>query len=232
MSTSSVDSSVSSAVYSSINAANQAGSKSAKSASGDTMSAAQDTFLKLLTTQLKNQDPLNPLDNAQMTSQLAQISTVDGITKLNATMQAMLTSSSDSQTLQAAALVGHAVLVPGNGLALKSGQSIGGVDLSGPADSVVASIRDANGILVRTLDLGAMDAGASNFTWDGTSDSGAIAADGQYRVSFTAKQGSNKVTAAALQYAPVTSVAKNSQGVSLTVGNLGTVTLSDVKQIV
>ena len=62
---------------------------------------AQDRFLKLLTTQLKNQDPLNPLDNAQMTSQLAQISTVDGIEKLNATLQKLLASSVDAEAMQA-----------------------------------------------------------------------------------------------------------------------------------
>jgi flagellar basal-body rod modification protein FlgD len=73
---------------------------------------AQDRFLKLLTTQLKNQDPLNPMDNAQMTSQLAQISTVDGIEKLNATLQKMLSSSNEPEAMQASALVGHQVMVP------------------------------------------------------------------------------------------------------------------------
>ena len=130
MSTTAVDSSTNSAVYSAINTANQNAAKTSKSSSTDSTDSAQDRFLKLLTAQLKNQDPLNPLDNAQMTSQLAQISTVDGITKLNATMQAMLNNSSDSQTLQAAALVGHAVLVPGSSLTLSKGQAVGGVDMT------------------------------------------------------------------------------------------------------
>ena len=66
---------------------------------------AQSNFLKLLTEQLKNQDPLSPMDNAQMTSQLAQISTVDGIEKLNTTLTAMLSGSQSSEAVQAAALV-------------------------------------------------------------------------------------------------------------------------------
>lgn len=229
MSTSAIDSaSLASAAYDAINAANKNASTAAKSTAA---SASQDRFLMLLTAQLKNQDPLNPLDNAQMTSQLAQISTVDGIAKLNATLQTMLNNTSDSQTLQAAAMVGHSVLVPGNGLSLQSGKAFAGVDLSGSADEVVATIKDANGLLVRTLNLGALEAGSTNFSWDGAADSGATAADGTYTMSFAAKQGANKITATGLEYGAVTSVAKSGQGVSLTVGNLGAFTLSDVKQI-
>lgn len=237
MSTAAVNSSASansanSAIYDAINTTNKNSASSSRSASLDSPDSAQDRFLKLLTAQLKNQDPLNPLDNAQMTSQLAQISTVDGITKLNATMQSLLNNSSEAQTLQAAALVGHAVLVPGNGLTLVKGQAVGGIDLEGVADEVVATIKDANGLVVRNLSLGAMAAGPSNYTWDGTTESGAIAVDGAYTVSFSAKQGANKVTGTGLEYGAVTSVAKNGQGVTLTVGNLGTVTLSDVRQII
>lgn len=219
------------AVYEAINSANKSASTGSTS-SADSTDSAQDRFLKLLTAQLKNQDPLNPLDNAEMTSQLAQISTVDGITKLNATMQAMLNSSAESQTLQMAALIGHAVLVPGNTLVLSDGKSIGGVDMAGVADNVVATIKDANGLVVRTLDIGARE-GTSNYIWDGVTDDGSQAVDGTYTVSFSAKQGGDSVTATALEYVAVTSVVKNSQGIALTVGSQDTVvSLSDVKQII
>jgi flagellar basal-body rod modification protein FlgD len=233
MSTSAVGSGSNSAAYDAINSANQSAAAAAKGASAKSEAAdsAQDRFLKLLTAQLKNQDPLNPLDNAQMTSQLAQISTVDGITRLNTTMQSLLGNSSSSQTLQAAALVGHTVLAPGNGLALAGGKSVGGLELATAADEVVATIKDSNGLLVRTLNLGAQPAGVSNFVWDGAADSGALAVDGNYRVSFSAKQGGKAVDVTGLEYATVSSVAKNSQGVTLTVGNLGTVALADIKQI-
>lgn len=228
MSTSAVNgASDSAAVFAAINAANTAGSSAAASAT----SSAQDRFLKLLTTQLQNQDPLNPMDNAQVTSQLAQISTVDGITQLNATLQSLVSNANSSQALQAAALVGHGVLVPGSALSLQQGQAVAGVDLAGPADDVVATIKDANGLTVRKLDLGAMAAGASSFAWDGKTDSGAVAADGAYTVSLAATQAGGAVTADPLQVGMVASVANSSQGASLNVAGLGMFSLSDVKQI-
>jgi len=217
------------AIYDAINASS---SSVGKTASKSATSATQDQFLKLLTTQLQNQDPLNPMDNAQITSQLAQISTVDGIAQLNATLQTLLNNSTQSQTLQAASLVGKSVLVPGGSLALSQGQGVAGVDLAGPADSVVATIKDANGLTVRTLNLGAMSAGINTFAWDGKSDSGAAAADGSYSVSLAATQGGNAVTATALEVDLVTSVAQTGSTVSLNLGSKGTVTLADVKQII
>jgi flagellar basal-body rod modification protein FlgD len=118
------------ALFASLNAARDKEAVDAKDVS------PQDRFLKLLVTQLKNQDPLNPMDNAQMTSQLAQISTVDGIEKLNATLKMILEGSNENQAMQAAAMVGHGVLVPGSGLLLAGGMAIGGVELDGPADRV------------------------------------------------------------------------------------------------
>ena len=98
-------------IYDQINSANNRGTT--------TKAEDQQTkFLTLLTTQLKNQDPLNPMDNAQMTSQLAQISTVDGIERLNTTLASMMSSTSETQALQMAALVGHGALVDGNNLPL------------------------------------------------------------------------------------------------------------------
>jgi flagellar basal-body rod modification protein FlgD len=193
--------------------------------------SAQDRFLTLLTAQLKNQDPLNPLDNAQMTSQLAQISTVDGITKLNATLQTLLNNAADSQGMQAALLVGHGVMVPGSTLAMSQGTALGGFELAGNADSVSVTIRNANGIAVRTLDLGAQGAGVNNFQWDGKTDSGAKAADGNYSISVKAVQGGNAVSATNLQVAAVLGVTRTTQGWQIDVGNLGEFALADVRQI-
>ncbi|MBI3525172.1 MAG: flagellar hook assembly protein FlgD [Betaproteobacteria bacterium] len=207
--------------------------KSTTAANANSTTATQDRFLKLLVTQLKNQDPLNPLDNAQMTSQMAQISTVDGIDKLNTTLQAMMDNANTSQSLQAAALVGHGVLVPGKVLEYKaaSGDAYGGIDLSGAADGVSVTITDANGLAMRTLNLGAMAAGTHTFQWDGKTDNGSAVADGKYTLSVTAKQGQNKVDASSLQLGMVSSVISGSQGVSLNVGPLGAFKMSDVKEI-
>ncbi len=206
----------------------------ASSSSTKTTSAsqsAQDRFLTLLTAQLKNQDPLNPLDNAQMTSQLAQISTVDGITKLNNTVNTLLSQFNQVQSLQAASLVSHGVMVPGNGLQLANGGAVGAVDIAAAADTVTVTIKDSNGLAVRTLNLGAQDAGTIDFTWDGRNDAGVAAANGMYTISVKANQGSNAVGATGLQLGVVSAVTLGSHGLNLEVGSLGSFTMADVKQI-
>jgi len=197
------------------------------------MAPTEDRFLKLLVTQLKNQDPLNPLDNAQMTSQMAQISTVNGIEKLNTTLQSLISNSNDAQKMQAAALVGKGVLVPGSGVALQAanGPAYAGFDLADAADSATVTINDANGITIRTIKLGSMKAGTQTFQWDGKSDSGAVAADGAYTFKVSAKLGAAPVDATALQIGMVTSIMNSSQGVGLNVGSLGTFKMTDVKEI-
>lgn len=195
------------------------------------LSDAQNRFLTLLTTQLRNQDPLSPMENAEMTSQLAQISTVDGIERLNATLQTLMSNSVDSAALQAASMVGHGVLVAGNGLTLSEGVSLGGIELAGPADIVKVVITDANGLVVRTLDLGEQDAGLLNYQWDGKADNGDAAADGRYTVKIEAVQGKDKVQAEALELGLVTSIMKSSAGVGLNLGSLGTHAVTDIKQI-
>lgn len=207
--------------------------KSTATTNANSTTATQDRFLKLLVTQLKNQDPLNPMDNAQMTSQMAQISTVDGIEKLNTTLQALMSNANASQSMQAAALVGHGVLVPGKELEFKAanGTAYGGFDLAGPADGVTVTINDATGLKMRTLSLGGMAAGAHPFQWDGKTDNGSVVADGSYSISIAAKRGPDNVDVSSLQLGMVSSIMSGSQGVSLNVGALGTFKMSDVKQI-
>lgn len=192
---------------------------------------SQNRFLTLLTTQLKNQDPLSPMDNAQMTSQLAQISTVDGIERLNATLATLISSQQSSETLQAAALVGRGVLVPGTALTLSDSGALGGYNLTSGADKVVLTITDANGLQVAQVDMGAQGAGTHSFTWDGTTASGEKAANGLYKLSVKATSGESTVTASALQLGVVSSVVKGSSGVDLEVGALGIFQMSDIMQI-
>lgn len=193
---------------------------------------AQTRFLTMLTTQLKNQDPLNPMDNAQMTSQLAQISTVDGIERLNATLSKLIDGQNQSQTYQAAALVGHGVLVPGSSMTLASGVAVAGVDLSGPADKVSVEIRDSNGLLVRNVELGSQEAGALTFAWDGLTNAGEAAADGNYTFTVTATQGGEKVAADRLAYGLVNGVVNDANGLSVNVGTMGSFTMDDIKTII
>ena len=192
---------------------------------------AQDRFLKLLVTQLKNQDPLNPMDNAEITSQMAQISTVTGIDKLNSTMQEMATAFSANQSLQATAMVGHRVLVPGSTLQLQNGAAAGGLELLQAADRVSISIKDGSGQVVHTVDLGPQPAGVVSFQWDGVVDSGASAVPGNYSFAVEAAQGGKKIDATALALGLVAGVMQGKTGVLLNVNGMGAVALSDVKQI-
>ncbi|MDO8959055.1 MAG: flagellar hook assembly protein FlgD [Rhodocyclaceae bacterium] len=191
----------------------------------------QNRFLTLLTAQLKNQDPTAPMDSAQMTSQLAQISTVDGIERLNATLQKMLGNTADAQAMQAAALVGRGVLVPGSALQLVEGAAVGALELSGPADQVAVAIKDASGLVLRTINLGALPAGVNGFAWDGKNDAGAPVADGSFTVSIAAEQGGKKVTANALALGMVSSITRGAQGMTVNVGSLGAFGLADIKEI-
>ncbi len=193
--------------------------------------ATQDRFMKLLITQMKNQDPLNPLDNAQVTSQLAQLSTVSGIDKMNSTLQSLMGSLQANQSVQAAGMIGHGVLVPGKQIALSAGKAVFGVDLAASADKVQISVKDAAGKVVHSIDLGGRDAGTAALTWDGVRDDGSKAADGAYTIEVAASTGTAKVDATALGFGQVASVSTGAQGVKLNVPGLGAVSMSDVRQI-
>lgn len=196
-------------------------------ASSDT----QDRFLKLLVTQMKNQDPLNPLDNAAVTSQMAQLSTVSGIDKLNSTLQALSDSMTVGQSVSATGMIGHGVLVPGSTVNLTKGQAIGGMELTQPADSVSVTIQDAAGNTVRTVQFGAQQAGILPFVWDGQTDAGTAAPDGVYKFKVEAVLGGSKTTPSTLSFGTVNAVTPGLKGATLDVGQLGGFALSAVKQV-
>jgi flagellar basal-body rod modification protein FlgD len=208
------------------------GNTGALTAATATNAESEQRFLKLLVTQLNNQDPLNPLDNAQLTSQLAQMSTVSGIEKLNSAFQSLLAQSGSSQVLQSANLIGRTVLVPGNDLALTPGAEVPfAVDVTGAAETVKVSITNAAGEVVRNFDLGALPPGVKTLAWNGLADNGAPAAAGVYTVNVGALGGDSKVVANALTYAKVSSVAQQGNGVALDLGAGRKASLSDVKLI-
>lgn len=213
------------ALFASLNASSGT-AKTASSAAG-----TQDRFLKLLVTQMKNQDPLNPMDNAQVTSQMAQLSTVTGIDKLNVTLQALSDSMASNQSLQAASMIGHGVLVPGKGVDLNKGSGYGGIDLAQSVDKVDIAIYDKAGALVRNMELGAQPVGLVNWQWDGRDNSGISVTDGSYSFTVDAAQAGKKVDATTLQFGMVNSVVQGKQGVTLSVGQLDGIALSQVRQI-
>lgn len=203
-----------------------------KKTAANTIEDAQNRFMTLLVTQMRNQDPLNPLDNAQVTSQLAQLSTVTGIDKLNATLEALQASYTASQSLQAANMIGHGVLVPGSSVQLSDGKAIFGVDVKESADNVQVTIRNGSGAAVRTIDLGGQQMGTTlPLAWDGKTNSGATAPDGAYTFEVTAVRDGKAVASAGLSFGEVASVTTGAQGVTLNVPGVGTVKLGDIRQI-
>ena len=202
--------------------------------------ATQDRFLKLLVTQLQNQDPLNPMDNAQMTTQMAQISTVTGIEKLNTTLSSMIDSVATSQNVQSAEMIGKNVLVAGSGLQLSSSTTdgvttkvaVGGGKLASAADSVTVTIKDSSGKVQSVQNLGEQKAGVFNFAWDGKTEAGTTAADGTYTISVSAVQGGKAVEATALQLGTVSALVRSGTTFLLDLGSLGRVALADVQQVI
>lgn len=165
--------------------------------------AAQDRFLRLFIAQLNNQDPLNPLDNAQMTTQMAQINTVTGIQQVNQTLQSLADQFSMGQALQGASLVGRQVIAQGNALAIAGGQAQGSFSLTQPADNVRVDIMSTSGELLGTVDMGPRSAGMHNFSWPlGAADPARV---GSMQVNATA--GGQSVSAIPLARQTVESVA-------------------------
>jgi flagellar basal-body rod modification protein FlgD len=157
-----------------------------------------------LVAQLKNQDPTNPLQNNELTSQLAQISTLNGIEKLNTTLGSISGQIDNSQALQASNLVGHGVMIEGTTiLAGSSTTTPFGVELTQAADKATATITSKDGTVVQTVNLGPLTAGVHTFSWDGKLSDGTTAPDGSYKVSIAASSGTTQLVAQPLQYALV-----------------------------
>ncbi|MDH5540724.1 MAG: flagellar hook assembly protein FlgD [Rhizobacter sp.] len=184
-----------------------------------------DRFLKLLVAQMQNQDPLNPMDNAQVTSQMAQINTVSGIEKLNTTVQSLSGQFVQMQALQGAALVGRDVIVPGNELSIRDGFGQGGFELTSPADQVKVEVLSPAGQVVDTLNLGAAGIGRHGFNWPAN---GADANAG-LRFRITATSGATALSSTALMRDRVDSVSAGGNSLVLDLARSGAVPYEQIK---
>ena len=193
----------------------------------------QSDFLKLMTAQLQNQDPFSPVDNTQMVAQMAQFSSVAGISQMNTTLNGIATKLGATSTSDALSYVGKTVLTPGaTAYARTSGGIAGAVELGGAASDVSVTINDASGATLKTLSLGAQNAGTVNYDWDGTTDAGSAAGAGPFTVSVTAQNGGSTVPSKSLVWASVQSVSLPTGGTpSLNVTGLGSVDVSAVRQV-
>ncbi len=181
------------------------------------------------------------MQNNELTTQLAQISTVSGIEKLNTTLGSVSGQIDNSQSLQAANLIGHGVMIPGTTILAGTSTTDGtstttttpfGVELQQAADKVTATITDSTGAVVRTIDIGELKAGVHTFTWDGSLTDGTKAPNGSYKVAISASSGTTQLVAQPLQFALVQGVIKSSDGNKLDLGTSGTTTLDEVRQII
>lgn len=145
----------------------------------------QSDFLKLMVTQMTNQDPTKPMDSTQMVAQMAQFSQVAATQELQSSFDSLSKNLTGDQFVRAAALVGQEVLVPSKAGKLTDGSLSGGVNVPTSGTYVNVQIKDASGNVVRTISLGQPDAGLQKFTWDGKSDDGTKLADGVYQMSAT-----------------------------------------------
>ncbi len=186
---------------------------------------AGERFLKLLVAQMQNQDPMNPLDNAQVTSQMAQISTVTGIERLNTTVAGLNGQLVQLQALQGATLVGRPVTVAGDRLAVVDGSGVGGFDLSSAADSVKVEILNGAGIAVDSLDLGALGSGRHGFEWP----AGKVQDADGYRFRVTANSGTASVLGGTLMRDMVQSVSSTGTSLDLQLRHSGVVPYDTVK---
>ena len=194
-------------------------------AQASSTAGASDRFLKLLVAQMKNQDPLNPMDNAQVTSQMAQIQTVTGIEKLNGIVAGLTSQFVQMQALQGASLVGRDVIVPGNQLDIREGVGQGGFELSSAADAVKVEILSPSGQVVQTMQLGAQSAGMHSFDWD----AGTATNDSGLRFRVTSTLGGSTTSATALMRDTVDAVTTSGTGFSLELARSGSVGYADVK---
>jgi flagellar basal-body rod modification protein FlgD len=189
--------------------------------------ASQDRFLKLLVAQLNNQDPMNPMDNAQMTSQMAQINTVTGIQQVNETLKSMATQFSTMQVLQGSSMVGHDVLVAGNTLAPINGVAVGAIDLAGRAESVKVEVLSPGGQVIDTINAGPMEAGRQYFNWNAANYQGT--SNPSFRV--TATLGGQAIASTSYARDTVLSVGSDNGAMTVQLQGRGAVAYDSVKAI-
>lgn len=141
----------------------------------------KDDFLTLLLTQLQNQDPLNPTDSTEYTAQLAQFSSLEQLSNVNANLEYMQLYQASINNAQAVSFIGKEIISLGNDIQVTEGQAENcRFELSAAASGVSVNIYDSAGNLVKTIEQGAMDAGRQTVAWDGTDQNGNTVADGDY----------------------------------------------------
>ncbi len=194
----------------------------------------QNDFMKLMLAQMKNQDPFEPVDNAEFLGQMAQFSTVSGIGEINQSMSSLADSLTSSQMLNAATLVDRSALVASNSFVFNGQSGISGrLDLPSNTSSLQVEILRSNGETARRLSLGPQVAGSVSYQWDGLDSNGITVPPGNYKVRASYFDGQGQAALTNLVQAKINSVSLGSQGgnAEVELEGLGSFKLSDVKSI-
>ncbi len=213
-------------------------SSSASSSAGSASATSngqlnQGDFLKLMTTQLNNQDPTQPTDSSQMLAQMAQLSTVSGIQDMQSSLKQLVGTMMAGQTTQAAALVGHQVIAPGSNATLSANGLSGAIDLSQDTDQLAVGIYDSAGQLVKQIDMGSQSKGTVPFSWDGIMDNGTAATNGLYQIKAMANVNGTAEAMKTYVSSTVDSVTVDSaaQNITLNTSSGDAIKISDIKQL-
>jgi flagellar basal-body rod modification protein FlgD len=198
----------------------------------------QNDFLKLMITQLQNQDPFKPLDPAEHVGQLAQFSSVSGLQSINQSIAGLTASMRGNAVLDGAALIGRTIVAPGDKVYVSAANGAEGsgaqgiVDVPKGTSALQLVVHDASGVLVKSEALN-NDSGMHSFRWDGSTNAGTAAAAGQYKVEIIASVGGKNVSLPTSFAAHVASVSIDSTtgGLTLDTDVLGDVSMSDVERV-
>jgi flagellar basal-body rod modification protein FlgD len=196
-----------------------------------TKELGRDDFLTMFLAQLKNQDPLNPMEGQEFSAQLAQFSSLEQLFNVNETLQSMKTSQDDSSRLQALDFIGKEVVAKGDTLSLEKGETVSGQFELGETAECTVFIMDEEGIPVRSIPLGLLGAGSHAFQWDGHDGAGNILPAGPYPFQVVARTqdgGTAQVTSSIS--GTVTGVNLEGSGVLLYVGTVP-VSMAEVMDI-
>lgn len=190
-------------------------------------------FLTLMTAQLKNQDPMKPLEGTEFVAQLAQFGTVSGVQKMQDSIASLASSLRSTQVLNGTSLVGHDVMAQTDSFTLTEGVGIAGeVDVPSGAATLQIRITDSSGALVREITT-EPTTGINTFTWDGKRADGTFAASGEYEIEAIAANGDINASIEVLMAGRVSSVTIDSQGTGLTLntGALGPIAMNNVRRV-
>ncbi|MEP1214073.1 MAG: flagellar hook assembly protein FlgD [Marinobacter sp.] len=190
-------------------------------------------FMELMIAQLKNQNPLEPQDNGEFISQLAQFSSLEEMQGLSGSVDDVANQFRSTQALQASAMVGRTVLAPSSiGILGADGEISGNVEVPASTSGLRISIENEAGERVRQIDMGSQQAGVTGFSWDGKDGNGNSLPPGPYKVVAEASYPDGPEQLRTMMSANVDSVSLGKGGnITLNLAGMGSIALSDVEQI-